>query len=151
TRSTSRRPLGSKRQSSTRSAFLEKSAKLTPAPSQVAPRGYARPRQSVLGATTVRAGASMCRALDYANRPATRKSIAVQESQDEAVQQSIPGIRLSTGALLVFNATLACRVYVGAANFLSSMHYIWSAPRYLTNQVRAIVAVRTTPYYRPGS
>ena len=38
-RSTSRRPLGSNRHSSTRSACSENSAKLTPAPSQVAPRG----------------------------------------------------------------------------------------------------------------
>src|SRR5258707_8581318 len=57
-RSISRRPRGSNRQSSTRSACLEKSAKLTPAPSQVAPSGYARPRQTVLGATRDRAGAS---------------------------------------------------------------------------------------------
>src|SRR5437763_2864451 len=58
TRSISRRPRGSNRQSSTRSAFLEKSAKFTPAPSQVAPSGCARPRQTVLGATKYRAGAS---------------------------------------------------------------------------------------------
>src|SRR5437763_5006366 len=58
TRSISRRPRGSKRHSSTRSACLEKSAKLTPAPSHVAPSGCARPRQTVLGATRDRAGAS---------------------------------------------------------------------------------------------
>src|SRR5436853_2636046 len=58
TRSISRRPRGSNRHSSTRSAFLEKSAKFTPAPSHVAPSGCARPRQTVLRATTDRAGAS---------------------------------------------------------------------------------------------
>src|SRR5881394_1519031 len=58
TRSISRRPRGSKRHSSTRSACFEKSAKLTPPPSHVAPSGYARPRQTVLGATMDRAGAS---------------------------------------------------------------------------------------------
>src|SRR4051794_9526462 len=59
TRSTSRRPFGSHRHSSTRSAFFENTAKLTPPPSQVAPSGYGRPRQTVLGATKERAGASM--------------------------------------------------------------------------------------------
>src|SRR5688500_14841049 len=58
TRSISRRPRGSRRHSSTRSACLEKSAKLTPAPSQVAPRGWGRPRQTARGATRARAGAS---------------------------------------------------------------------------------------------
>src|SRR3954466_14358639 len=57
-RSISRRPRGSKRQSSTRSACFEKSAKLTPPPSHVAPSGCARPRQTVLGATMDRARAS---------------------------------------------------------------------------------------------
>src|SRR5688572_13971790 len=58
TRSISRRPRGSRRHSSTRSACLEKSAKLTPAPSQVAPSGKGRPRQTARGATRARAGAS---------------------------------------------------------------------------------------------
>src|SRR5688572_5297079 len=58
TRSISRRPRGSRRHSSTRSACLEKSAKLTPAPSQVAPSGKGRPRQTARGATKARAGAS---------------------------------------------------------------------------------------------
>src|SRR5205085_10817212 len=57
-RSISRRPRGSNKQSSTRSACLEKRAKLTPAPSHVAPSGCARPRQTVLGATMDRARAS---------------------------------------------------------------------------------------------
>src|SRR5436190_8907410 len=39
----------SKRQSSTRAACSEKSAKLTPAPSQVAPRGYGRPGKILIG------------------------------------------------------------------------------------------------------
>src|SRR5579863_1311749 len=42
-RSTSRRPRGSKSASSTRSACSEKSAKFTPAPFQVAPKGYGLP------------------------------------------------------------------------------------------------------------
>src|SRR5687768_957567 len=42
-RSVSRLPFGSNRQSSTFSAWAEKRAKLTPPPSQVAPRGWGRP------------------------------------------------------------------------------------------------------------
>src|SRR5215218_2106089 len=47
-RSTSLRPDGSKRLSSTFSAFSEKRAKLIPSPSQVAPRGYGSPGQTTL-------------------------------------------------------------------------------------------------------
>src|SRR5260370_1323178 len=55
-RSTSRRPVASKRQSSTLVACAEKSAKLTPSPSQVAPSGCGRP--------------SRIRVLDSAMQPA---------------------------------------------------------------------------------
>src|SRR5215510_2815684 len=43
TRSSSRRPWGSNRHSSTRLALAENKAKLVPRPSHVAPRGYGRP------------------------------------------------------------------------------------------------------------
>src|SRR5436190_20076900 len=43
-----RRPLGSNRQRSTRSACSEKSPKLTPSPSQVAPSGYGLPGQTAV-------------------------------------------------------------------------------------------------------
>src|SRR5260370_33028472 len=47
-RQVSRRPLGSKRKSSTRSACSENSAKFTPSPSQVAPSGCGSPRQTAV-------------------------------------------------------------------------------------------------------
>src|SRR6266540_3806384 len=43
-----RRPLGSNRQSSTCSACSEKSPKLTPSPSHVAPSGYGLPGQTAM-------------------------------------------------------------------------------------------------------
>src|SRR5215510_13140090 len=46
TRSSSRRPWGSNRHSSTRLALAENRAKLVPRPSHVAPRGYGRPSVS---------------------------------------------------------------------------------------------------------
>src|SRR5437764_11061661 len=46
----------SKRQSSTLSACSENSAKLTPAPSQVAPSGYERPGQTRMGNSVESAG-----------------------------------------------------------------------------------------------
>src|SRR5437868_6974000 len=51
------RPWESNRQSSTRVAWPEKSAKLTPLPSQLAPRGYGEPSRTSAG--SFRSGAFM--------------------------------------------------------------------------------------------
>src|ERR1700692_1826648 len=48
TRSSSRRPWLSNRQSSTFSAFAENSAKLVPRPSQLAPSGWEAPAESLV-------------------------------------------------------------------------------------------------------
>src|SRR2546423_1338909 len=78
TRSISRRPLVSNKQSSTRSACSEYRAKLTPAPSQVAPSGCGRPLRTVLGVTTARAGASTAPSLRGKSPDRLREVAAVR-------------------------------------------------------------------------
>src|SRR5918912_3468433 len=55
-RATSRRPEGSNRQKSIRSALAEKTAKFTPRPSQLAPSGPGRPGSSRSGMGGISAG-----------------------------------------------------------------------------------------------
>src|SRR3954470_21079000 len=101
TRSSSRRPRGSNRHSSTRSACLEKSAKLTPAPSHVAPSGYARPRHTVLGATRERAGASTGGERLRRNRLRRRREVAAVRAPAAVLQalHRVIGEPLSAAAI----------------------------------------------------
>src|SRR3954471_15619845 len=114
-RSISRRPRGSKRHSSTRSACLEKRAKLTPAPSHVAPSGYARPRQTVLCATTDRAGASTGGERLRRNRFRRRREVAA--------------VRAPAAVLLALHRVIGEPLRTAAINDLHPLHGVLTQRR----------------------